>query len=159
MCKEREPFQQEMAMSITSISVFDSSVHLTNAWLKELCEDLDWGEERGRAYDALRAVLHALRDRLSVEEAADLAAQLPMVVRGFYYEGWRPSGKPLRERKKEEFLAHVAREFPPPPFDDTEEIVRAVFRLLEHRITGGEISDIKSSLPAQIRELWEQPRG
>lgn len=142
-------------MSVSSISAFDSSMHLTNGWLKELCEDLDWGEDRGRAYDALRAVLHALRDRLAVEEAADLAAQLPMVVRGFYYEGWRPTGKPLRERRKEEFLAHVDRELPSHPFEDTEEIVRAVFRLLEHRITGGEIDDVKSTLPEQIRALWD----
>jgi uncharacterized protein (DUF2267 family) len=143
-------------MSVSTISAFDSSIQLTHSWLKGLCEDLGWGGERGRAYDALRAVLHALRDRLGVEEAADLAAQLPMVVRGFYYEGWRPTGKPLKERKKEEFLAHVAGEFPPPPFDDTEEIVRAVFRLLERRVSGGEIDDIKAALPAAIRELWEE---
>jgi uncharacterized protein (DUF2267 family) len=142
-------------MSVSTISAFDSSIHLTNAWLKELCDDLDWGDDRGHAYDALRAVLHSLRDRLSVEEAADLAAQLPMIVRGFYYEGWRPSGKPLHERSKAEFLSHVAKEFPARPFDDTEDVVRGVFRLLQHRITGGEISDVKSSLPDPIRQLWD----
>jgi uncharacterized protein (DUF2267 family) len=142
-------------MSASTVSAFDSSIHLTNAWLKELCEDRDWGDDRGRAYDALRATLHALRDRLTVEEAADLAAQLPMVVRGFYYEGWRPTGKPLRERRKEDLLAHVDSELPPHPFEDTEDIVRAVFRLLEHRISGGEIGDVKSSLPGRLRELWD----
>jgi uncharacterized protein (DUF2267 family) len=143
-------------MSVSTISAFGGSIQLTHSWLKELCADLGWGDDQGRAYDALRAVLHALRDRLTVAETADLAAQLPMLVRGFYYEGWRPTGKPLRERRKEEFLAHVAGEFPPPPFDDTEEIVRAVFRLLERRVSGGEIDDIKASLPTAIRVLWDE---
>jgi uncharacterized protein (DUF2267 family) len=79
-------------MSLTGLAAFDSSIHLTNGWLKELSEILQWREDRGRAYLALRAVLHALRDRLTVSEVADLAAQLPMVVRGFFYEGWHPAG-------------------------------------------------------------------
>jgi len=67
---------------------------------------------RHDAYVALRATLHALRDRLPVEETAELAAQLPMLVRGVYYEGWDPTGKPVRERSLEGFLAGVAVELP-----------------------------------------------
>jgi uncharacterized protein (DUF2267 family) len=141
-------------MSLTGLASLDSSVHLTNGWLKELCEDLDWGEDRHRAYAAIRAVLHALRDRLTVEEAADLAAQLPLIVRGLYYEGWRPAGKPVRERKKSEFLAHVTAALPREMDGDVERIVHAVFRLLEDRVTGGEIRDVKATLPEALRELW-----
>jgi uncharacterized protein (DUF2267 family) len=67
--------------------VFDRTLYKTHTWLKEIMEVLGT-EDRHRAYMALRAVLHALRDRLTVEEVAQLGAQLPMLIRGLYYEGW-----------------------------------------------------------------------
>lgn len=139
-------------MSQTGLSAFDSTIHTTNVWLQDLMDYL--GTDRQRAYLALRAVLHALRDRLTVEEAADLAAQLPMLVRGFYYEGWHPHGKPLKERTREEFLALVAGAFQDDPCVDLEGVVRAVFQVLARHLSAGEIEDIKSSLPAAIRALW-----
>jgi hypothetical protein len=56
--------------------------------------------------------LHALRDCLIVDEAVNLGAQLPMLIRGFYYEGWRPEGRPFKYRHKEEFFAQVAKTLP-----------------------------------------------
>ncbi|TMB45162.1 MAG: DUF2267 domain-containing protein, partial [Deltaproteobacteria bacterium] len=91
-------------MSATGLEVFDTTLQKTNSWLKELMGILG-SQDRHMAYLALRATLHALRDRLTVEEVAHLGAQLPMLIRGFYYEGWDPTGKPLRVRRKEEFLA------------------------------------------------------
>jgi uncharacterized protein (DUF2267 family) len=70
-------------MSATGLEVFDKTVHTTNAWLKEIMEAT--GLDRRRAYRALAAVLHALRDRLTVDEVAQLGAQLPILVRGLYY--------------------------------------------------------------------------
>src|SRR5689334_5586621 len=112
-------------MSLTGLSSLDSSVHLTNAWLKALCEELGCAQDRGRAYHALRAVLHALRDRLPVGEVADLAAQLPLIVRGVYYEGWRPSAAmPVKDHTKAQFLEHVAKGFPEALPADVEDVVR-----------------------------------
>jgi uncharacterized protein (DUF2267 family) len=95
-----------------------------------------------------------LRDRLTVEEVAQLSAQLPMLIRGFYYEGWDPTGKPLRARHKEQFLARIEQEFRGDDCIDPERIVRAVFTVLAKRVTEGEIEDAKHVLPAEIRDLW-----
>ena len=59
-------------MSATGLDVFDKTVQTTNAWLKEIMEVT--GPDRRRAYRVLAAVLHALRDRLAVDEAAQPAA-------------------------------------------------------------------------------------
>ncbi len=142
-------------MRSTHFETFGRTVQKTNEWLGELRGDLGWDDQH-QAYAGLRAVLHALRDRLTLEEAVELGAQLPMLVRGFYYEGWRPAGKSVKERRLDDFLAHVERELPPRRDVDVEELVRAVFRLLDHRVSGGEIEDVKGILPRQLRALWPE---
>lgn len=137
-------------MSMTGLDAFDRTVHRTNEWVRELMDELSWLDKH-RAYVAMKAALHALRDRLTIDEAVQLAAQLPMLVRGFYYEGWDPSNKPLKERHKREFLAHIAREFAE---YDSEAVARAVFRVLLRHVSEGEIDAIKRQMPAELEELW-----
>lgn len=141
-------------MSATGLSVFDATIEKTNVWLNGVLDQLGW-QDRHRAYTALRTVLHALRDRLTVAEAADLGAQLPLLVRGIYYEGWHPSGKPVKERKAADFLAHVRLGFRDDPTVDAEQIARAVFQVLAGHVSAGEIKDVKNLLPNELRELWE----
>ena len=134
------------------LNVFEHAVEITNNWLNDVLERLAWHDPQ-RAYRTLRAVLHALRDRLGVDDAAHLSAQLPMLVRGIFYEGYHPSGKPVAERKKSEFLAHVKREFPDESFE-IETVTRAVLHVLAKHITPGEVDKIKAELPEHIRTLW-----
>jgi uncharacterized protein (DUF2267 family) len=143
-------------MSQTGLEVFDTTLHKTNSWLKDLAQVLGQADRR-RAYLALRATLHALRDRLTVEEVAQLGAQLPMLIRGFYYEGWDPTGTPLKARHKEQFLARIEQELRGNERSDPEQIARAVFAVLAQRVSQGEIDNVKHVLPAEIRDLW--PRG
>jgi uncharacterized protein (DUF2267 family) len=140
-------------MSLTDLDVIETTLQKTNSWLNELMELLGW-QDKHKAYLALRVTLHALRDRLTVEEVAQLAAQLPMLIRGFYYEGWDPTGKPLKERHKEQFLARIKQQFRGDDRIDPEQVARAVFTVLSNRISEGEIEDIKHVLPAEIRDLW-----
>jgi uncharacterized protein (DUF2267 family) len=141
---------EEAVMSATGLEVFDTTLQKTHSWLNDVMRVLDW-QDKHKAYLAARATLQALRDRLTVPEVAQLGAQLPMLVRGFYYEGWHPNGMPLKTRHKAQFLARIAEHF---PGDDPERIARAVFAVLATRVAAGEIEDIKHVLPAELRTLW-----
>jgi len=121
-------------MAAASITSFNRTIEKTEIWITDLTRELGWDEP--------------------VQEAADLASQLPMLVRGFYYEGWSPSGKPLRERKREEFLAHVASAFRGDLRIDPEQVTRTVFKVIEMHVTSGEVEDVKANLPKEIRALW-----
>ena len=139
-------------MSTTSHDLFSNTLQETHLWLKEVLEELGW-EDESKAYLALKATLHALRDRLTVDEATHLGARLPMLVRGFYYEGWSPTGKPLKERHKAAFLSQV-QECCRMGELDVEPIVRGVFTVLARHVTAGDIDAVKQMLPPEIRELW-----
>jgi uncharacterized protein (DUF2267 family) len=144
-------------MPVTGLEVFDTTVQKTNSWLRELMQLMEW-QDRHMAYRALRVTLHSLRDRLTIDEVAQLGAQLPMLIRGIYYEGWDPSHKPLKARHKQDFLFRIEDEFIHDAPIDAEETARGVFRLLESRISEGEIEDIRNILPAELSELWPRER-
>jgi len=140
---------------MTDLPLFDGTLEKTNLWIREVMTELGW-KDRHRAYLALRGVLHALRDRLQADEAVHLGAQLPMLVRGFYYEGWRPSETPKKERHREQFLEHVREAFPRDEEIDGERVARAVFAVLARRVTEGEIGDVKGMMPEEVRGLWPE---
>lgn len=135
----------------TGVRTLDSSLQTTREWLRDVQEEMGLDDEQ-RAYRVMRAVLHVLRDRLTVEEAAQFAAQLPLVLKGMYYHEWNPTGKPLKIRDREEFLDRIAENLMRE--HDPREACRAVFSVLERRMPGGELDDVKQSLPENIRELW-----
>jgi uncharacterized protein (DUF2267 family) len=139
---------------MSSIEVIDSTVQKSYLWLRELGEELHEGDTH-HSYQVLRTVLHVLRDRLPVNEAADFGAQLPMLIRGLFYEGWRPAGKPLKIRSREEFLHEIQETFPQTAMlVDPERFARAVFALLERHLTGGELHQVQGNLPRSVQSLW-----
>ncbi|MCS6778988.1 MAG: DUF2267 domain-containing protein [Geminicoccaceae bacterium] len=140
-------------MSATGLEVFDTTVQQTNLWLKAIQERLG-SDDRHFAYLALRGTLHALRDRLPPELAVHLGAQLPMLVRGFYYEEWHPSGTPTRERHLDEFLDKVAKVFVREPPADVEAVARAVLEVLAARLDPGQVSKVIHALPPELRALF-----
>ena len=154
-------------MSATGLRAFDSTIQRANIWLDDIMDELDWND-RERAYRALAAVPHALRDRLPLTKSAQLAAQLPQMIRGLYFEGWAtlptlhfvsgriwwampgwvPSAPSSRERHWNQFLDHVSASL------DPEAITRAVLKTLTKHVSPGEIVDVKHCLPGKIRKHW-----
>ncbi len=139
-------------MSTTGLRVFDETIHVTNTWLKAVMERMGT-DDRHRAYAALRAALHALRDALPPDEAVHLGAQLPMLIRGFYYEGWKPAASPTRSRHRTDFLDQVAQWLRDDAIDP-EIAARATFLVLCEMISAGETVKVINSLPKDVRDLW-----
>jgi uncharacterized protein (DUF2267 family) len=142
-------------MSETQVAALDHTIQLTNVWLKKLAEEEKLGD-RPHAYGALRAVLHALRDRLTPEQAVHFGAQLPMLLRGLYYEGWHMADKPMAIRNVEAFENMVDRGLPPGFPVDAATAARAVFAVIWRELDFNESAKVVSDLPMPLRELWPE---
>ena len=140
-------------MSHTGISVLDNAAQDVNIWLKEISQQVHW-DDKNRSYRLLRATLHTLRDWLSADEAADLGAQLPILIRGIYYEGWNPSAAPVPERKLEQFYDRVQADFKTDPLSNLPLCVSAVFSVLSQHVSKGEIDHVRNSMRKDLRSLW-----
>ncbi len=143
-------------MSAIGLESIDHTVQLTHIWINDLDARLGWNNKH-RSYRLLRTVLQAVRDWLPVNDAVGLGAQLPALLRGVYYEHWRPTATPVKHRSKADFIARVADAFANDPILSTSEAVTAVFELLSRKVAAGEIEDVRHELPADIRALWPLP--
>ena len=143
-------------MSAVGLKSIDHTVQLTHIWMNELDVRLGW-DDKHRSYRLLRTVLQAMRDWLMIDEAAGFGAQLPELLRGVYYEHWRPATTPARKRSKAEFIARIDDAFKADPISFTPDAIAAVFELLSDKIAVGEIRQVHHALPADIRALWLLP--
>jgi uncharacterized protein (DUF2267 family) len=140
-------------MNREHVHVFDAALQDANLWLKTLMDRLVTDDPHF-AYAALRSVLHAMRHHLGVREAAHLSAQLPMLIRGLFFEGWHVAAAPAHGHRDEDFLERVRKGLPQDEQYDVEGVTRAVFGLLWERVDPGEIDRIVQVLPAELRDLW-----
>lgn len=131
------------------------TVQQTQGWLQTIAPEIEARDEDS-VWAALRGVLTHLRDRMPPNEAAQLGAQLPTLVRGLYYEGWSPAATPEKERTGDAFLVRVAEAIGPHLEIDPERAARAVFSLLDRELDAGEIDQVIHNLPAQVKALWPE---
>lgn len=139
-------------LCVDELSIISRSVEKAHIWVNEVAEGLGT-DDRDQAYRVLRAYLHALRDRLPVNEAAQLAAQLPELIRGIYYENWKPAATPVRYRDLADFLDRVAAEAVLEGETSASYAVSAVSAVLRRHVSAGEIEDVRSILPEELRPI------
>ena len=141
---------------MSDVPALDSSVQSTHLWLHDIERELGFKNERA-AYAALRATLHALRDRLPVESVAHFGAGLPTMIRGIYYDGWHPSAARLRAAHDEalemsmrhDLLGHDE-------LGAGEAVAAKVMRVIDQHMDSGQIDHVFDAWPKQVRELWRQ---
>jgi uncharacterized protein (DUF2267 family) len=139
--------------ALDDVDVIDTTVHKTYRWIDQISEELG-GIGRREAYRNLRAFLQTLRDRLTVDLAAQLGAQLPMLVRGIYYEAWDPSHAPVKMKAEEFVETFIDRALLPPEREPLAALKVAADVLRQH-VTEGEVEHVLQSLPREIRALIE----
>jgi uncharacterized protein (DUF2267 family) len=137
-------------MTVASVDTVERNVHKTNEWLKDLAGELGI-EDKEDAWRALRGYLQVLRDRLTVEEAAQLAAQFPHLVRGVFYEGFDPTHVPQKIRDREAFLRVLAERAELDDVDEAARLAVAGTAVLRRHVSEGELHDVLSQLPAEIQ--------
>lgn len=139
---------------------FDQYAAKGNQIVNEVANELGFPENKKLATRLLRATLHTLRDRLTIQESFQLMAQLPMILKAVYVEGWKYQEKPNRIKHIGQFIREVIHEDQPVGHHDIttakdgENAVRAIFKVLRNHISEGEIQDIINSIPTDLRDLW-----
>ena len=139
--------------------VFETTVQKTHSWLKEI-SDLLRGEDHHKAHQGLRAVLHVLRDRPPVPAVAHLGTQLPLLVRGIYYDGWKPAAKPRKFKTAQEFYDGVREHFAADRNVNPMRWTKAVITVLSANISAGELKKPRGVFPPKRRvALGEERRA
>jgi uncharacterized protein (DUF2267 family) len=145
---------------MSELEMFEKTVQLTHMWVNDVARELGTDDKR-KAFQGLRATLHLLRDRIPLGEAANLGSQLPILLAGFYYEGWKPESTPTKSRTKAAFLTDLREHLHHYSLDDSsidpEQLARAVFKVISARITTGEVNQVRGILPDEVKELWLVP--
>ncbi len=100
------------------------------------------------------AVFHALRDRLTPDEADQAVAQLPRPLKLLWWQGEAEGRKPLKMHRRE-FYARVRLEAALVSERETRQAVHAVFGALKSQLSPGEAEDILTQLPKDLKQVWE----
>jgi len=142
-------------MSATGLDVFDKTLQTTHTWLNEIMQVT--GPDKQVAWHVLGAVLRTVRDRVPLQLAAHLGAELPLLVRGTYYDQWRPSDQPERYRTLDAFLGCVRDSLGAIRPVDPHDASRVVFTVLSRHLPEGQLRKVREALPEDVRALWGEP--
>jgi uncharacterized protein (DUF2267 family) len=144
-------------MSTNGLEVFDKTIQTTNIWLNDIMSEL--GPDRQVAWKVLSTVLHKLRDRLPLGLAVHLGSQLPLLIRGVYYDQFEPGKLPTECDSREEFVAQVAEWLTDARPTDPNAAVDVVFATLSRHVSDGQLAKVREALPKSLRQSWEMAAG
>ncbi|NND31176.1 MAG: DUF2267 domain-containing protein [Saprospiraceae bacterium] len=129
------------------------------SFIRDVAVELDAPDDETRAYRVFRSVLHTLRSKVSPQESIQLIAQLPMFIKAMYVDGWKWSSRNSKIRTMNDFIQAVGKENQKMGYRDFKGIeqvelaVAAVMRVLARHVSEGELNDIASTLPTELKPL------
>lgn len=128
-----------------------------NTFLKELAIELNLANEPEKVYRILTAILHALRDLISTEESIQLISQFPMFLKAVYVNRWDTHINKNKVKTTEDFILLIKEksgttaEVDFPDDEKTELYLSVTFIVLRKFISFGELEDLKSNLPKDLK--------
>lgn len=140
---------------------FEKYAGKANEFVKDVAERLGDPGDTDKAARVLKAVLHALRNRITIEESLQLIAQLPLFLKGVYVDGWK-HGEYKRKKHISEFVDEIIEEagatgtYDFPTEESAIKAISAVFAVLKEQVSEGEINDIKAIFPVELKQLWDE---
>ncbi len=136
---------------------FEKHCKEANEWLFEIGDRAGFPDRTDWAYGCLKTVLHTLRDRTTLEEVFQLSAQLPVLIRGIYFEGYKPFGKPDK-LNAEKFMIRIREGLGNTNPITAEDAFRVILETLYDRTSVGEMDDIRGQMPKAIQKIWNKYR-
>lgn len=138
---------------------FEQFAAEANKFVREVADELQNGGDATHAYRVTKSVFHTVRDVLSPQESLHLVAQLPLLIKGVYVDGWHMDTKE-RIRSMPQFLDCLRRQSERSAgrdFGDDETAkrsVKAVLNVLKRRVAVGQIQDMIDQFPMELAGLW-----
>lgn len=139
-------------MANTGFETFDASIQKTNELLTQIEEEFGWQDRRNQSYALMRAVLHNLRDRLTVEKTLSLADQFPLLIKGIMIDGWNINKVPVK-MDKQQFLNKIREDFQFSTEEDIEDVVDKTLNIIMNNVAESERENIKDILPQDLAGL------
>jgi len=145
-------------MAATGFDAFDRAVQRANEWLNDLAAELGKDGDRAYAYRVLRSHLHVLRDRVTPDQAVHFASELPLLLRGVFYEGWHASATPETYRDADTFLARLVDQGQLAGPTEASFAAESTIRMLRRHMTSGQVDELLQALPEAIRRVLQPHR-
>ncbi|MCG8915550.1 DUF2267 domain-containing protein [Actinokineospora sp. PR83] len=143
-------------MTVRHSSAFDTAAHRAHRWVDQVAAGFPTADEVF-VHRVVRAWLHLVRDELAVPAAARFASQLPELLRGTFYEGWKPEHVPYRSDPRT-FSGRFA-EAAGIRGKDVPEVLSVVTSRLDLLMSGSLVDKVLGTLPAELRDLLRGEAG
>lgn len=138
------------------VDAFETTLRTSYDWIRDFGRELGQ-THAGLCYRCLRAGLHAIRDRLPVAESIALSAQLPLLLRGVWIDGWHPARVPIRAHSPDEILRSIEHELEGGLATAPGAVLGATFAVLERHVDAAELRKLHAIAPDALRVLWRRP--
>ncbi|MBX0332753.1 DUF2267 domain-containing protein [Pontibacter sp. HSC-14F20] len=138
--------------------IFENSTKDAALLLQDVATELQT-KDLNKAGRIFRAVLQSIRDRLSVHDAIQFAAQLPVFWKGVYIDQYDLDKVPVKIQDANDWINYIRNKnafAANNDFQQDEEITaafRAVFQVLQRTMPDGHLQKIKQSLNEDIQQL------
>ena len=141
-------------------TIFEEHQNDARKFVKEIAIELEKPEDLQGAIRKMTAVLHTIRDMITIQESLHLISQLPLYIKGLYVSDWH-LGEKKKIKDKNEFIDQLISQNAQTGVSDfgLDEIamgtVKGIIRVLRNHISQGQIDDIVAQFPKALKDIWQ----